>query len=193
MTATNTTVDVKATNVDEAVDATTQQLPDFSEFAGLVKTTEALELISELKALSDTEAAKRIDKMSAGEALTLSHLILSPELRSVLKSKLGETTSKHLVHTICTKVQLATYEADDTARVQSLKAGDEGWGVYAQQAPLGGFGAEIGFVRQEAKDGKFTTQRGAAGFYLRAADETRPVTHADKCDDAAKALAALIG
>lgn len=188
-----TTVDTTATTVDTSVDTTTQQLPDFSEFAGLVKTTEALELISELKALSDTEAAKRIDKMSAGEALTLSHLILSPELRSVLKSKLGETTCKHLVHTICTKVQLATYEADDTARVQSLKAGDEGWGVYAQQAPLGGFGAEIGFVRQEAKDGKFTTQRGAAGFYLRAADETRPVGHADKCDDASKALAALLG
>jgi hypothetical protein len=191
MTA-NNTVDTTATTVEANVDTTSQQLPDFSEFAGLVKTTEALELISQLKALSETEAAKRIDKMSAGEALTLSHLILSPELRSVLKSKLGESTSKHLVHTICTKVQLATYEADDTARVQSLKHGDEGWGVYAQQAPLGGFGAEIGFVRQENKDGKFTTQRGAAGFYLRASDETRPA-NASEHKAGADALAALLG
>jgi hypothetical protein len=191
MTATNT-VDAAATTV-EATTVDTSALPGFDEFAGLIKTTEALQLVTELKGLSETEATKRIDKMSAAEALSLTHLILSADLRKVLKTKLGETTAKHLIHTICTKVQLATYEADDTTRVQSLGAGDEGWGVYAQQAPLGGLGAEIGFVHQEKKDGKFTTQRGAAGFYLRAADETRPEAHTDKCDEASKALAALLG
>jgi len=203
MATENNTVNVKATTVGETTETmpmdsasngnTTSALPGFEEFAGLIKTTEALQLVTEIKGLSESEATKRIDKMNAAEALSLSHIILSADLRKVLKTKLGETTAKHLIHTICTKVQLATYEADDTARVQSLAAGDEGWGVYAQQAPLGGLGAEIGFVHQEKKDGKFTTQRGAAGFYLRAADETRPEAHTDKCDEASKALAALLG
>lgn len=156
-----------------------------------ITDAETNQLVSELKELSESDAIKRINKLTAGEALSLALLVLSPNLRGTLKTKLGESTAKHLIHTVCTKVQLATYEADDTARVQSLKDGDEGWGVYAQQAPLGGFGAEIGFVRQENKDGKFTTQRGAAGFYLRASDQTRPADPA-QFKAGADALAALL-
>lgn len=190
MSDTNTTQVTPVTSTDNGSAA---QLPDFKEFASLINATEGLQLITELKGLSESDAAKRIDQMSAGDALTLSRLVLSPELRKQLNTKLGESTAKYLVHTVCTKVQLATYEADDTMRVQTLGADDDGWGVYAQQAPLGGFGAEVGFVRQEAKDGKRTTQRGALGVYLRASDESRPDNNQAERAELSQALAALIG
>lgn len=183
------TVNTTATTVDSTVDMPMTQ----QDILSMLNVTGALSLVSELKQLTETEATKRIDKMSAAEAITLSSLILSKPVREVLKTKLGEATAKHLVHTISTKVQLATYEADDTARIQSLGSDDEGWGVYAQQAPLGGFGVEIGVVRQETKDGSFTTQRGAAGVYLRASDETRPNHNHAATKAGADALAALLG
>ncbi len=190
MTATKA-VDTTATTVDTSAD-NANELPTIGEFTSLLTATEGLQLIAELKGLSETDAAKRIERMTAGEALTLSRLVLSPVLRKQLSTKLGETTSKLLVHTVCTKVQLATYEADDTMRLQSLGADDDGWGVYAQQAPLGGFGAEVGFVRQEDKDGKRTTQRGALGVYLRASDETRLSQRGLDSAEAVKAFDALL-
>jgi hypothetical protein len=173
---------------DAPADSKTAQLPTATEFAAMLQISEALNSIRELKGLSDSDAAKQIDKMKLGEALTVAHLVLSPTMRGTLKAQLGDTTSAHLIHTVCTKVQLATYEADDTARRQSLKDDEDGHGLYVQQAPLGGLGCEIGMVERNTDDGKATTTRAAVGAYIRSSKETRPVNDAAETADLAEAF-----
>jgi hypothetical protein len=166
----------------------TTELPNATEFAAMLQISEALNSIRKLKGMSDSDAAKQIDKMKLGEALTVAHLVLSPTMRGTLKAQLGDTTSAYLIHTVCTKVQLATYEADDTARLQTLGNEDDGHGLYIQQAPLGGLGCEFGFVKRDTDDGKANTNRAAVGAYIRSSKETRPVNDAAETADLAKAF-----